>query len=1265
MMDVGASNGAGPSHFGGAAIVITARDDGGTYGPAPATFIGAVDIHDGTISGLLATGIAVGEPGKANADPDVTVTGVTIDGEQAGASFGTVVNNADGATLTFNGSAGDDVIFAGGDSDGPIVLNGLAGDDVLTGGRGADTLNGGADDDRLNGGAGADTLTGGAGDDLIDGGTGMDAMAGGTGDDDYIVDDAGDTVTENANEGVDTVFASITHALSASVDNLTLTGTAAIDGTGNGLGNVITGNGAANMLAGNAGNDTLVGGAGADRLNGGADEDTADYGASSAAVTVDLAAGTGEGGDAEGDELQLIENVVGSAFDDSLTGGAGVNVLTGGDGDDRYFVDSSADQAIELSGEGVDTVTTTASFTLGANVDNLVLNGAATANLTGTGNMLANAITGDGGNNTLVGQAGDDTLDGGLGNDTLIGGADNDTYIVAAGDTVVEQAMEGTDTIRTALTSLTLQGNVENLTFTGAGNFTGTGNSAVNTIIGGAGADKLDGKAGADTLVGLDGNDSYIVDNAGDLVIEAAGGGVDSVNSGVSYALGAEVENLTLTGSAAINGAGNELDNRVTGNGAANELNGGAGNDTLDGGNGVDIMIGGTGNDTYVVGNPDDMTIELGGEGTDLVVSNTVTYTLGDNVENLTLVDKKAITGTGNELANVITGNASANTLTGGAGDDLLDGRSGADTMRGGADDDTYVVDNSGDRVEENAEEGTDTVRTSLASLTLGANLENLAYTGSSSFAGTGNAQANDITGGSGADTLDGKGGADTLRGLGGNDTYLVDDAGDRIVETTGTDTVITGLNAYALGDGLENLAFNGSGGFAGTGNAAANTITGSTGNDLLDGGAGTDRLVGGAGDDGYVVDSASDVVVEASGGGIDTVRTGAAAYTLGANVENLAYTGTASFAGTGNELANRIEGGASADTLDGRAGADTLVGFDGDDTYLVDNAADAVVEADGEGADTVRSTAVAYTLGANVENLVLLTGAASGTGNALGNSLTGNGSANRLDGGAGDDTMAGGSGSDTYVVDSLGDVVIEGSGTSNGAADLIETTLAAYTLKANVEDLTFIGAGNFTGTGTSAANVITGGSGNDTIDGGDGADRMIGLAGNDTYVVSRAEDVVVEAMDGGDDQVLSAATSYRLAANVESVRLIANARDVTGNALDNLLVGNGGANRLDGGAGADELRGGSGNDTFVFQDGEAHDDVIADFTGAGAASGDSLRLVGYGTYAQGARIAQVGVTDFYTVTSFDGSLVETIQIEGVYNFNTGAGSNDYLFSAT
>ncbi len=236
----------------------------------------------------------------------------------------------------------------------------------------------------------------------------------------------------------------------------------------------------------------------------------------------------------------------------------------------------------------------------------------------------------------------------------MIGGAGDDSYVVDnAADIVTENANEGTDVVQAAV-SYTLSANVENLTLTGSAAINGTGNALNNAITGNAAANVLDGGAGADTLSGGLGDDTYVVDNAADVVTENASEGTDLVNASVSYALADNVENLTLTGSAAINGTGNALANVMRGNNAANVLDGGsgndafagnggndtliggAGNDLLNGGAGADAMSGGIGDDTYTIDNALDTVSENVGEGTDTVVSS-IDYTLGANVENLSL----------------------------------------------------------------------------------------------------------------------------------------------------------------------------------------------------------------------------------------------------------------------------------------------------------------------------------------------------------------------------------------------------------------------------------------------------------------------------------------------------------------------------------------------------------------------------------------------------------------------------------------------------
>ena len=288
----------------------------------------------------------------------------------------------------------------------------------------ADVVSGTPEDDILNGAGGNDTLSGLGGNDTLNGGTGADTLIGGTGNDLYIVDNTGDVVVENANEGTDTVQASVNYTLSANVENLILTGVGNINGTGNALNNTITGN---------SGNNTLIGLGGADTLDGGAGNDTASYAASPAGVTVSLATGQASGGDAAGDILLNVENLTGSAFNDTLEGDSGNNVLAGGAGIDTVSYEHAA------AGVTVSLAITAAQNTGGAGTDTLT----GFEYLTGSG--FNDVLTGSSAANILMGLGGDDTLNGGAGADTLIGGTGNDLYIVDnPGDVVVENANEGT-----------------------------------------------------------------------------------------------------------------------------------------------------------------------------------------------------------------------------------------------------------------------------------------------------------------------------------------------------------------------------------------------------------------------------------------------------------------------------------------------------------------------------------------------------------------------------------------------------------------------------------------------------------------------------------------------------------------------------------------------------------------------------------------------------------------------------------------------------
>ncbi|RQO54416.1 hypothetical protein DBR47_22460 [Paucibacter sp. KBW04] len=600
------------------------------------------------------------------------------------------------------------------------LLYGLGGDDNIVGSAGNDLLDGGTDNDSLSGDEGNDSLRGGQGNDSAYGGLGRDTLQGGAGND-YLDGQSGADVYQFARgDGADTINGALSEAFT--FDELQFaTGIAPSDVTvisnGGGTDMLVTINGTTDSVLvagflfasssfstirfadgttwtrehligqltsifGTNGADSLTGGAGAERLFGLGGNDTLN----------------------------------GGAGWDTLDGGVGADRMLGGVGNDSYIVDSTSDVVIENSGEGFnDGVESFVTYTLPSNVESLILSGA--ANINGTGNSLGNFLAGNSGNNSLSGAAGvddlfgnegNDTLNGGTGDDYMAGGLGDDSYVVdstpvwngeelVAGDFVEEGVNEGVDSVSASVV-YELPANVENLTLTGTASIGGggngmanllTGNSGANRLVGQDGNDTLNGGSGVDTLIGGAGDDSFVVDASGELIAENANEGIDSVQSSVTHTLGANVENLTLTGSSRINGTGNVLDNVLIGNSANNTLTGAAGNDTLDGGAGIDTMVGGQGNDTFYVSVATDVVTEAASEGVD-TVNSVVTYTLGTNVENLTLSGVSAINGTGNTLDNVLQGNAMANTLTSSAGNDTLDGAAGNDTLVGGTGADRY-----------------------------------------------------------------------------------------------------------------------------------------------------------------------------------------------------------------------------------------------------------------------------------------------------------------------------------------------------------------------------------------------------------------------------------------------------------------------------------------------------------------------------------------------------------------------------------------------
>lgn len=1014
----------------------------------------------------------------------------------------------------------------------------------------------------------------------------------------------GDRAEEIENEGIDTIEVSGpegTYRLSdhPNIENLVL-GEAAGESTGVGTtrAETLTGNNRRNVLEGGDGddmlldaptpvtryraddNDSLSGGGGNDRLysysgydtlDGGAGNDSLTIGTSSSREQLWVAAevhfGRGDGHDRifsskPGVRIKMREGVEANQLRFSRED---ANLLIWiNDGKDKIILDSlfldATSPEIRPIGHSVELVSGQ-----GMSVSHMLLRlNSGNSNDATSG---ADFLISPGGGARLAAGDGDDTLWGIGSNDALSGGEGNDRLEAGAGDDTL-QGDGGSDQL-----------------LAGAGN---------DDVSGGAGDDYIDAGAGANIIrfnrgdgydiLSLGDNDTIVLGagiteadlgfsiitnpyapTSGDLLITLSGGTDrlclswfvgEQVPVSVRLADGTTLDAAALLErSSGINGTtgsdtltGTSGNDRIFGLAGNDILYGQGGHDRLDGGPGIDNLQGGAGDDAYWVDNISDQVVEAAGAGTD-TVNASVAYTLGNNIEHLTLTGSASIAGRGNNLANTLIGNA---------GDNLLDGLAGADRMRGGVGNDTYLVESAGDVVEELAGEGLDRVEATVSySLVSTPHVENLGLSGTTAINGmgnsasnvlTGNAGNNVLSGGVGNDTLNGGAGSDTLLGGAGDDAYLVDTSTDVIIELAGegVDSVSSSVS-YTLAAQLERLSLTGSAAINASGNALANELIGNAGNNVLDGLGGADQMAGGAGNDSYRVDNVADAVIEGIDAGLDTVSS-SVTFTLAANVETLSLTGSAAINGSGNELDNllignggnnALSGGAGNDRLDGGLGSDTLVGGTGDDSYVVNVATDVVTELADQGVDTVNS-AVTWTLATHVEKLILTgTSATNGSGNASNNTLTGNGANNRLSGGAGDDLLDGGAGSDTlvgnlgndsYIVNVTSDVVSE---LANEGTDTVSASVA-WTLGANIENLSLTGTSALNGTGNaldnqlrgnSAANLLTGQAGADLLDGAGGNDSLVGGAAADSYVFGRGWglDTVVEndATAGVKDRVL------------------------------------------------------------------------------------------------------------------------------------------------
>ncbi len=632
---------------------------------------------------------------------------------------GDVITNFEDALIggeaSILGTSGDNRLSGGLFSDGNYIA-GRSGDDTLFGYGGTDNLYGGDGNDSIRGIGGDDTLEGAAGDDSIDAGDGADSAFGG-GAEDTVIGASGDDSLYGGGGG-DTIFGG--------------DGKDRVDGDGGK--DSLFGSSGSDFLLGDDGNDDLFGGSGSDYAAGGDGNDTAYGGAGNDIMVGDsgadtLRARTGsdrlKGG--SGDDFLLFyqygnDQGEGEDGDDIIFGGTGKGVLFGGSGDDSIYGDHGDDTLVIetgvdrlFGGSGSDRI-----FALAAEItsSDLVDGGSGSdrldlidavemPSLLSVTNIDALFVYGSNGNDSLVGrfatitesifgQNGNDDLRGFSGIDVLFGGEGNDTMRGMSSEDRLYDRSGGKDTFFGGAANDTMEG--------GDGNDRMVGGTGSDTLFGENGSDRLNGGSGSDTAYGGSLNDTFFIDTQGDVIVEAASGGIQDVIrlNAPSYSLadGAMVERAIIIKSAG-NAAftGNSDGNTVLGNSSSNQLTGGSGDDVLNGFTGNDLLIGGSGRDTFVVNTVGDLVFEVAGGGEDLIRA-VVDFTLADEVEDLRLQGGAGdIDGTGNSLDNTLEGNSGDNRLSGNQGSDHVLGGDGADTIFGGG---------SGDRME--GESGNDTL---------------------------------------------------------------------------------------------------------------------------------------------------------------------------------------------------------------------------------------------------------------------------------------------------------------------------------------------------------------------------------------------------------------------------------------------------------------------------------------------------------------------------------------------------------------------------
>ncbi|MBC3383236.1 calcium-binding protein [Pseudomonas sp. SWRI179] len=1071
------------------------------------------------------------------------------------------------------GSAGADKLDGGTGVDTVDYSASTAGIDIdIRNGVGRAGVGGDAEGDTL---VAVEKVIGTALDDIFTSTIGNLTLEGGAGNDVYNVATSGVKIVEQDNGGIDELRTSWKlMTMDPFIERMTYTGSVDFTGYGNASDNIIIGGVGNDVLFGGDGADQFFGGAGLDvagytdskvavninlktgvhsgiaagdtftdievirgtgaadtfvadgraiGFDGGAGIDMVDYSTSAEAINVDIRIYKGLpgiGGDAEGDTLEGIEKVIGTAFNDTFTSAWGAVTMEGGAGDDLYTVNTSGNKTIELADGGYDEVRTNqATFTLNPFIEKLTYTG--TAAFTAYGNASDNIITGGVGNDVLFGGDGADQFFGGAGLDVagytdskvavninlktgvhsgiatgdtftdieVIRGSNlNDTF-VADGRSIGFDGGAGVDTVDYSTSAEAI--NVDIRIYKGlpgiGGDAEGDTLEGIEKVIGTAFNDTFTSAWGAVTMEGGAGDDLYTVNTSGNKTIELADGGYDEVRTNqASFTLNPFIEKLTYTGTAAFTAYGNASDNIIIG---------GVGNDVLFGGDGADQFLGGAGldvagyTDSKVAVNINLKTgvhsgIAAGDTFTDIEVIrgssfddtfiadgraigfdgglgvDTVDYSTSAEAINVDIRVYKGLPGTG--------GDAQGDTLEGiekvigTVFNDTFASAWGAVTMEGGLGDDVYIVNTSGNKTVELADGGFDEVFTNQAIFTMDLFIEKMTHTGATAFTGYGNTGDNIIIGGTGNDVLFGAAGADQLIGGAGVDVASYGDS--RVAVTL---NMTTGVHSgIAAGDTYQEIE----------------TLRGSGFNDTFIGGSQAMGADGALGMDlASYEQSSSAVTIDL----ITNVNAGDAA----------GDTFTAIEIYQGSSFDDTLLGSAKADIFIGGAGADVIDGRDGVDQawYINSSAAVEINLQTGihQGGDAQGDVLT------NVERIM---------GSQFNDSMTGDSLANWLEGGLGDDTIYGGDGAD-YIYGGLYTAtgpMLPGSSTNVAQADQLYGGLgndAITTANLDTGTMAYGEAGNdgiavFSGT-------ADGGAGNDILLGrGDGF-RLLGGTGDDTLTVA------------------------------------------------------------------------------------------------------------------------------------------------------------------